>query len=228
MQNPRAINLRSKMQLFLVSGLSGLVLSGCIMNVPSHPPTAVRNKITVAETVERLELFAQPSGLNLSARDRDAVSDFIYQYGNSGQGPLYLNIPANAQGVGVQQAQQVISAHLQNLGIPGSAIQTGQYTAESGTPAPLIVSFRRLTTVPMDCQAGASLTHSSNNQSYNNFGCSQAANLAAMIDNPRQLLTPYDFADAPSVRRTTVLGKYYEGENTATPRPEGQEVASGQ
>ena len=215
------------MKTLLLCGLAGVSLAGCSMYQPSYEPTNLRNKITVAETIERMELYVQPTGLNLSARDQDAVSNFLYQYGRDGQGPLYVNIPSNAaSGIGVNQATSVVSTRLQSMGIAGGNIQTGQYNAREGVDAPVIVSYRRLTTAPIDCQMGASLTHTSTNQPYPNFGCAQTANLAAMIDDPRQLLSPYDMARANTARRVTVIGKYTAGETTASQKPQGQEVSA--
>jgi pilus assembly protein CpaD len=215
-------------KLIVLGGLAALFLGACTTYHPSEVPTPLRNKITVAETVERLELYAQTSGLNLSARDRDAVSDFVNLYGQFGQGPMYINIPGNsANEMGAKQAKSAITARMQRMGIPGSAVQMGQYAADSDAPAPVVVSFRRLTTVPINCQQGASLTSTSTNQPYNNFGCAQTANLAAMIDNPRQLLAPYALSPSTMIRRSTVIDNYANGEPTETSRPEGQAVSAG-
>ncbi len=218
-----------RLSALLAGGVMSLVLAGCSVSTyrSSFESTVLRNKITVAETVERLEMYVGNEGLHLSARDQDAVSGFIADYGRSGQGPLYVNIPSNtAQGTGVRQAREVVVSRLQSLGISSSALQAGQYAAKPGAPAPVILSYRRLSTQPIECQAGSSLTHTSNNQPYGGFGCSQTANLAAMIDDPRQLLAPHELANAPANRRVTVVGNYTAGEATATPRPEGQEISA--
>jgi len=221
-------NMSGKLKTAALAGLISAVVSGCTTYQPSFGPTQLRNKITVAETVERLELYVGQAGLHLSARDQDAVGDFIGQYSASGEGPLYVNIPANGSNShGVAQANTVIKSLLVRYGIGGTTVQSGQYAAAPGAPAPVIVSFRRLTTVPIDCQQGASLTHTSNNQPYGNFGCAQTANLAALIDNPRQLLSPYPLDNASTIRRSTVLDNYNAGQATATPRPIGQEINSG-
>lgn len=215
-----------KSKLVLITGLATLMLGACTTYHPSEVPTPLRNKITVAETVERLELYAQPSGLSLSARDQDAVTDFVHLYGQSGQGPMYINIPGNAaNGLGAQQAKSAITSRMQSVGIPGSAVQMGSYNTNPGVPAPVVVSFRRLTTAPINCHQGASLTSTSTNQPYNNFGCAQTANLAAMIDDPRQLLAPYALSPSTMIRRSSVIDAYANGESTATPRPGGQEVS---
>lgn len=215
-------------KMLLAGSLSAFILVGCTTYHPSEVPTPLRNKITVAETVERLELFAQPSGLNLSARDEDAVTNFVNLYARNGQGPMYINVPGNAtNAAGVQQAKISITSRMKRMGIPGSAVQIGQYAAEEGVPAPVVVSFRRLTTAPIDCHQGAALTHTSTNQPYRNFGCAQTANLAAMVDNPRQFLAPYELSPSTMVRRSTVMDAYGNGESTSTPRPDGQEVSAG-
>lgn len=217
-----------KSKLVFIAGLTALMLGGCTTYHPSEVPTQLRNKITVAETVERLELYAQPSGLNLSARDQDAVTDFVHLYGQSGQGPMYINVPGNAtNGIGAQQAKSAITSRMQSVGIPGSAVQMGSYNANPGVPAPVVVSFRRLTTAPINCEQGALLTSTSTNQPYNNFGCAQTANLAAMIDDPRQLLAPYPLSPSTMIRRSSVIDAYATGGTTSTPRPGGQEVSAG-
>ena len=213
----------------MTAGLVAAMLAGCSTSVyrESFGDTSLRNKITVAETVERLEMYVGPNGLTLSARDQDAVDNFIVQYSRTAEGPLYVNIPgAIAQGAGVHQAQSVITSRLQSLGVPPQALQVGQYASRNGTPAPIVLSYRRLTTEPIECQQGSSLTHTSNNQPYGNFGCAQTANLAAMISDPRQLLAPYDLANGPADRRTLVLDGFSTAGTTATPRPADQEVSA--
>jgi pilus assembly protein CpaD len=213
----------------LVGGTLAVMLAGCSTTVyrESFGDITTRNKITVAETVERLEMYVGPNGLNLSARDQDAVDNFIIQYSRTAEGPLYVNIPgAAAQGAGVRQAQSVITSRLQSLGLPPQALQVGQYASRDGAPAPIVLSYRRLTTEPIECQQGSSLTHTSNNQPYGGFGCAQTANLAAMIADPRQLLSPYDLANGPADRRTLVLDGYSTAGTTATPRPADQEVSA--
>lgn len=216
-----------KLKLASLVGVAAILLGGCTMHQPSYQPTVLRNKITVAETVERLELYAGQAGMHLSARDQDAVGDFLAQYAASGEGPLYINVPSSGvDSPGVNQARSIVQSYLGRLGMSGAAVQNGQYPAMPGAPAPVIVSYRRLTTAAINCQQGASLTHIGNNQPYGNFGCAQTANLAALIDNPRQLLAPYAFDNASAVRRMTVIDNYVLGEATATPIPDRQEVSA--
>ena len=57
------------------------------------------------------------------------------------------------------------------------------------------------------------------NQPYWNLGCASQRNLAAMVDNPADLVQPRGETPAYTMRRTTVLDKYRQGESTATTYP---------
>lgn len=216
-------------QACIAIGMTTMLLSACVANPTSLGPTDLRNKITVAETIERMELYPQQNGLQLSARDTDAMGGFLSTYRQVGEGPLYVNMPT---GPAYQTARMALSHRdimqsLGALGIASSQVQTGQYAGANSGVAPIVVSYRRLSATPIKCQIGADVLFTHNNQPYNNFGCAQTANLAAMIDNPRQFLSPYDLASADTNRRQLVLENYAQGSGTATPRPAGQEINAG-
>ena len=210
--------------LFTVSAAA--ILSACATPSSSTGPSVFGNKIQVAESIERLELYTRPNGLELSARDQVAVSQFLQAYGRTGNGPLYINVPNSAaSGLGVQQAQSVIRQSLAGVGLGGTAVQTGEYQAAYGSPAPVVVSYRTLKTVPQDCRQMGDTTDTYANQPYDNFGCFHAANLAAMIGDPRQLIEPYDMTIPDSQRRQTIYDKYITGENPASTQPDRQQVS---
>jgi len=191
-------------------------LSACAAPSMSHKPTHLRNPIKVAESVERLELYTRPNGLELSARDKLAVAQFLDGYGQSGEGPLFVNRPANAvSGVGTRQAEAVIRTLMAQGGMNPNAVQTGQYASAPNAPAPVVVSYRTLRAIPENCQNMGSLTNTFSNQPHVGFGCFQSANLAAMITNPRQLLEPYATGQPNAQRRQVIYDKYIEGEPTA-------------
>ena len=205
--------------------LAAITIAACATPAPSTGPVIFNNKIQVAESIERLELYTRPNGLELSARDQAAVSQFLQAYRQRGDGPIYLNIPSNASsGLGVQQAQALIRQNLSGLGLGSSAMQTGQYQVAYGSPAPVVVSYRTLKTVPQDCRQLGSITETYANQPYDSFGCFNSANLAAMIGDPRQLLEPYELSIPDSQRRQTVYDRYIDGENTASTQPARQQI----
>ena len=185
---------------------------------PSHTmkPAHLRNAVQVAESIERLELYTRPNGMELSARDKLAVSQFLDGYARAGDGPLYINRPASAiSGLGTQQAESVIRGLMAQNGMNPTAIQTGQYNSKPGDPAPVVVSYRTLRAIPQDCRTMGSLTNSFSNQPHSNFGCFHSANLAAMVTDPRQLLEPYASGQPNAQRRQVIYDKYIEGTITA-------------
>jgi pilus assembly protein CpaD len=62
-----------------------------------------------------------------------------------------------------------------------------------------------------------------------NFGCASQRNLAAMVDNPADLVQPRAETPAYTMRRTTVVEKYRAGTSTATqyPTTDTAKVATG-
>jgi len=216
---------RTLMQMFGAAFIAA-GMAGCTTPTASTGPSVFNNKIQVAESIERLELYTRPNGLELSARDQVAVSQFLQSYGHRGNGPLYINIPGHAKAdLGAQQAQALIRQSLANVGLGGAAVQTGQYQVGSDSPAPVVVSYRTLKTVPQDCRQLGDTVDTYTNQPYDNFGCFHAANLAAMIGDPRQLIEPYDMTIPDSQRRQTVYDKYIRGENPASTQPARQQIA---
>ena len=191
-------------------------LSGCAAPSQSYQPSQLRNPIQVAESIERLELYTRPDGLELSARDKLAVAQFLDGYALSGEGPLYVNRPTNAvSGLGTQQAESVIRGLMAQGGLNTNAVQTGQYASRPGAPAPVVVSYRALRAIPLDCRNLDSITNTYSNQTRPGFGCFQNANLSAMVTDPRQLLEPYAGGAPNAQRRQVIYDKYIQGEITA-------------
>jgi pilus assembly protein CpaD len=58
------------------------------------------------------------------------------------------------------------------------------------------------------------------NREYWNLGCAQQRNLAALVDNPSDLVQPRAETPPYTGRRSVVLEKYRRGESTATQYPD--------
>ena len=68
---------------------------------------------------------------------------------------------------------------------------------------------------PADIGASFDRRHNENGP-YWNLGCANQRNLAAMVDNPADLVQPRGDAPASAARRSVVLEKYRKGEPTVT------------
>lgn len=218
------MNIKSTWKIGLVLPVM-LAMSGCATPVGSQAPVYKNHPIQIAESIERLELYSRPDGMSLSARDSDAVAQFLSSYARFGDGPLYMNLPEQPT-PGTLQTQNMVQTMMAQLGAGGAPIQKGQYHApQPNMPAPVIVSYRRLKTLPRDCSLQSDLTKTYNNQPWPEFGCIQNANMAALI-SPDQLLAPYPFAPSDMRRRMTVYDKYIKGEATGSQLPPNQSISA--
>jgi len=219
------MNITKKVSMVSLAAMT-VILSACASGHNQNlPPITMRSPINVAESVERLELYARPSGLELSARDELAVAQFLDGYRQSGTGPLFLNRPsAQAGQAGTRQAEAVIRGLMRDGGLNPSSLQGGQYQSNPYAPAPVVVSYRALRAIPDNCRRSDSLTDSFSNQAPESFGCFQSANLAAMITDPRQLIEPYEFGQSDAQRRQVIYDRFIQGEQTAAEFPSRQAV----
>jgi len=210
----------------LLIGAAATVLTACNSG-PAHAPMPVvgHNKIQVAESIERLELYPRADGLALSARDHQAMVGFLSAYAREGDGPIFLNRPAQG-GPGAASASTQVRSAMAHLGLGGVAIQEGQYPTQPGSPAPVVVSYRSLKTIVPDCRRLGDLTKTFHNRPHPNWGCAYHANIAAQIADPNQLLEPYAFGPSDPLRRADVYQKYITGEPTGSTRSPEQNVSS--
>ncbi|WP_017932216.1 CpaD family pilus assembly lipoprotein [Robiginitomaculum antarcticum] len=219
-----------KTTLISLSLTAAILLPACSTYQASLPPYDELHKVRVAETIERMEIYVRPGGMMLSARDRAALSKFIDGFAQSGgAGGLYINIPNTALGTpAAGQAQAEVQNMMLGAGLGGAPVQTGQYQARSGGDAPIVLSYRRLTTMPMDCTVSTDLMKTYNNQAPYNFGCSAQSNFAVMVNDPTQILDGYGEDPAIAARRTAGVEAYVTGQSPASTQPARQEISSSQ
>lgn len=203
--------------ILAATALTGtLIVTGCASSTAPLEPVYNRHKIPVVETIERLEIYTQPTGMALSRKDQDAVAGFLDEYVRTGENGLYINRPQQAGNIrGADEALGVLHGLMQDRRIPGYDVQEGHYNAGGAPSAPVVVSFRRLKVEPMQCGRVSDLTYTHSNQPIPEFGCVQRANLGAMISDPAQLIAPYTMSPSDNTRRSTVFEKYQAGEATA-------------
>lgn len=105
------------------------------------------------------------------------------------------------------------------LGAPAAQVRiVGADPAAAAEPV-LRVGFTRYEAqIPKCGQAWESLTATRDNKAYENFGCAVAANMAAQVAHPEDLVRPRDAAPVDAGRRDVVMGKYRRGEITSSPR----------
>lgn len=176
-----------------------------------------------AETM-RFDMPVNPADNGLTWAQIDAISVLADEYKARGHGPLVISYPQG--GSNEQAAMQAIAlarTQFYDAGIDWRQITGGAYDARGLGHAPVIFSFTRYRAVGPDCEPGWDyLATEFDNVRHRRFGCAMAANLAAMIADPHDLIAPRGQEPSDSGRRQTVIDRYRAGQNTATERGDSE------
>ena len=190
---------------------SGLVADGAA----NHPIVVEPSYLTL-----KLPFNAGDAGLlpDDSARFTAFVEDFL----QSGNGAISITAPAGGD---ADAAIGYFGERLAAMGVPRGRILVG--TRSPGDADARVelgyVSYHASSPPCGDWSTGWADT--SDNQPPPNFGCSVQHNIAAMVADPRDLVTPRT-PDAPdAVRRATVLDNYEKGKPTAAEKSQDQSGA---
>jgi pilus assembly protein CpaD len=117
-------------------------------------------------------------------------------------------------------------------GVPSRAIALHHYHPDDPRTLPTIrLSYPKIAAVAGPCglwpeDLGPSIKDRGyfENRSYSNFGCAYQRNLAAMVDNPADLVQPRAETPAYTERRSEGFDKYRKGNATATQYPDAEKA----
>jgi pilus assembly protein CpaD len=153
----------------------------------------------------------------LSDAQQGALVALSNRFGIQGATVLRVEAPSGGDPVSAEFAYRVKSA-LEAMGAPAGAIQVVAYQAPDPR-APVVVGFETLRAVVPQCGTyWGNMSRTNGNDTSANFGCAVTANLAAQIDNPRDIVTPRGMTPVDTGRRAIVYDNYRKGEATAAPQ----------
>ena len=111
-------------------------------------------------------------------------------------------------------------------GFNESSVSVEPYHADGDPQPPLRISYLRYAAEGPECGKWPSnIAETSRNLNYENFGCAQQKNLAAMVANPADLLGPRTMTPSSAERRDTTWGKYIKGDSSITERQADERVS---
>ena len=227
--------------LLLLGALAGLAvaLGGCNStggdSVTASVPDdyRLRHPIAIHEADRSLVIFVGQSRGGLSASQRADVADVARTWVREGTGAIVADVPvdtpnARAAAASFQEARAILTAG----GVPARGITLHHYHPDDPQTLPTIrLTYPKLAAVAGPCglwpeDLGPSLLDKgySENKSYYNFGCAYQRNMAAMVDNPSDLVQPRPETPSYTVRRSEAFGKYRKGETTTTTYPESDKA----
>jgi pilus assembly protein CpaD len=213
-------------------GLAALVC-GCntdrqISGVPDTPiDYRMRHPISIKEADRTVELFIGSNRGTLTPSQRADVVQFAHEWRHESTGGVVVNIPTGASNErAASEALTEIRSLLLATGVPPQGIAVRPYPASERKFATVRINYPKITASagpcglwPKDLGPSADREYFEN-QPYWNLGCSSQRNLAAMVDNPADLVQPRGETPVYTARRTTVLDKYRKGDSTATTYPD--------
>lgn len=215
----------------LLIGLSALGACASVPPPPDGPALATAadlHRIDVTQSAERIEIPVSAGDAALGAGERAKLSSFASGYLRYGHGALVLSTPSG----GANSDAASVVAHdtrmaLVDAGVSYAAVAGSTYDASGQADAPIIVSFARFEAHAPECAPlwQQDLAHQSNNQPWESFGCATQANLAAMVEDPADLLHPRDMDPRDGGRRATVMEAYRDGQSTGAQRSQDERVA---
>ena len=228
---------RKEMLRIATAPRSALVAAGCLVLIGCQSQTQdpgallasndyrARHPIVVTEAPETLDLPLGRNTRRLSGPIVGTISSFGVDSRQQGNGAVEILVPSgSANEAAVHAVTPQIRAALQKGGVSKSRISTRTYPVQDpSADAPIRLSYPRMQATAGECGSWPENIggHFNRNTDYENFGCATQANLAAMVANPSDLLTPRASTPADQARRATVIEKYRKGEVTASDYVEG-------
>jgi len=196
-------------------------------SIPPPNDYRVRHPIVVEEKDRTMVVLVGTGHGGLTPTQRADVAAFAHQWKRETTGGIIVDLPvrtpnARAASDTLREVQAVLVA----TGVPANGIRVQSYTPpDSGRMAPIKISYPRMTADAGPCgqwpdDLGPSYHPAYlENRQYYNLGCASQRNLAAVVDNPADLVQPRGETPAYTNRRTTVMTKYGKGESSATVDP---------
>jgi len=224
----------------LLGALSGLsiALGGCntIQNdvVASVPDDyRQRHPITIQEADQSIVVFVGHGRGGLSASQRADIIGLAQAWRREATGAIVADVPVDTpNAAAAADAFREIKSQLMAAGVPARGIKLHHYRPDDPRLlAAIRLDYPRIAVVAGPCglwpeDLGPSIDDPSysQNRDYYNFGCATQRNLAAMVDNPADLVQPRPETPAYTARRTEGFEKYRKGTSTATSYPESDKA----
>src|SRR3954468_24564340 len=222
-----------KRGLLLAGALIGLsvALGGCQHTGEEVTTASVpddyrqRHPIAIQEADRSIIVFVGRGRGGISAGQRADVMGLAQLWLQEGTGAISIDMPVDTPNAcAAQDSLREIQATFAAAGVPPRAINVRQYRPEDPRHmAAIRLNYPKISAVSGPCglwpeDLGPSVHNKSwfENKSYYNFGCANQRNLAAVVDNPSDLVQPRPETPAYWPRRNAAFEKYKRGTSTTT------------
>ena len=193
----------------------------------------LRHPIAIQEADRSVVIFIGHARGGLSGPQRADVMGLAQLWLQEGTGAITADVPvgtsnARAAADSIHEIQALLAA----AGVPPRGLVVRNYHPDDPRQLPAIrLNYPKISAVAGPCglwpeDLGPSIKDKSyfENKPYYNFGCAYQRNMAAMIDNPSDLVQPRTETPAYTMRRTEAFEKYRKGAPTTTTYPDADKA----
>lgn len=222
--------VRAAHALAIVGAAVVLVSCQTSREVVDNYPNDVRQRhpISIREGERVAELFIGTNRGVLTPTQRADVMAFAYSWRREATGGIIVDVPTGTQNErAAAEALSEVRSMLTSIGVPAHVVVARPY--RPATPvkfATLRLKYPKMVADAGPCglwpvDTGPTIySRDAENRPYWNLGCANQRNLAAMVENPSDLVQPRGETSIYAARRSTVLEKFRKGEPTATQNPD--------
>ena len=217
----------------------GLSLGGCVHDEPLATTAGIpgdyrlRHPVAVEDANHSIVVFVGQGRGGLSAEQRADVMGLAQSWQQEGTGAISADVPIDTPNArAAADSFREIQAMLAAAGVPPRGLVVHRYHPEDPRHlAAIRLSYPRLKATAGPCglwpdDLGPSIKNRDylENKEYYNFGCSYQRNMAAMVENPSDLVQPRPETPPYTARRSEAFEKYRKGQATTTTYPEADKA----
>ena len=193
----------------------------------------LRHPIAIQEADRSVVIFIGHARGGLSGPQRADVMGLAQLWLQEGTGAIVADMPvgtpnARAAADSIHEIQALLAA----AGVPSHGLVVRSYHPDDPRQmATIRLNYPKISAVAGPCglwpeDLGPSIKDKGyfENKPYYNFGCAYQRNMAAMVDNPSDLVQPRTETPAYTMRRTEGFEKYRKGNPTATTYPDADKA----
>ncbi|MBD8892323.1 CpaD family pilus assembly protein [Roseibium litorale] len=176
----------------------------------------IRHPIVVSEQPETFDMPVGAQTRHLGPQLADSVMEFAAESRRRGNGRVEILVPSGGiNEAAIHSVTPEVRKALHAGGLSRSAVTTRSYAVtDPGSEAPIRLSYMRVKASAGPCGTWPSSIDGkfNSNVDYENYGCATQANLAAMVENPSDLLRPRASTPVDQQRRAETFKQYRSGE----------------
>ena len=193
----------------------------------------LRHPIVVTEANQSIVVFVGRGRGGLTAEQRADVIGLARNWMHEGTGAISADVPVQTPNArAAADSFREIQAMMAAAGVPPRGLIMRHYRPEDPRQmAAIRLSYPKMRAEAGPCglwpdDLGPSIKNPGylENRQYYNFGCANQRNVAAMIDNPADLVQPRAETPPYTPRRSEAFEKYRKGVTTTTAYPEADKA----